>query len=455
MAKPNPERKTKWPYYWDRRIETMPRKELQELQDKKIRYIVRWAWENSQFHRKLWEEKAPGVTPSDIKGYADLTKLPIYVKNDIRAIEAESPPFGPIMSLPDSYLYKLCASTGTTGRPTYNVWTPTEEEYGRDIMDRCWWTMMMRPGDVYYCTWRLDYHYTWGVRFYKASLRMGMKVIPVGSCPIGTTPQILKDFVNEVRPTVIGGTPSGMYSVALMFKEWGIEPPFEVVHTAGEPLPRDARKRLQEIFNTEYVFDFYGISEQPALFCCECDQMVGDHWWHDASAFEIIDPDTEERLAANERGILVMTSLINHTFPMIRFNIEDTTYYVEDLCPCGRTHYLFPIGIPGRQEWLVKVKGKYFLPWDVENVVRKYISDLKEYQIIKDTPLEHPYIHIKLEPQPDKVPKNPDDWVKEWEAKLSEELGAPVKIDYTPPGGIPAPIWKKTYVIHKWKEKKA
>ena len=97
MARPSPERKTKWPYYWDRRIETMPRKELQELQDKKIRYIVRWAWENSQFHRKLWEEKAPGVTPDDIKGYADLPKLPTYAKNDIRAIEAESPPFGSIM----------------------------------------------------------------------------------------------------------------------------------------------------------------------------------------------------------------------------------------------------------------------------------------------------------------------------------------------------------------------
>ena len=42
-----------------------------------------------------------------------------------------------------------------------------------------------------------------------------------------------------------------------------------------------------------------------------------------------------------------------------------------------------------------------------------------------------------------KIKPDGHDWVKEWETKLSQELGAPVKIDYTPPGGIPAPIWKK------------
>jgi len=68
--------------YWDPVIEKMPRKELEELQLKKLRYTVEIAYKYSPFYRKLYKEA--GVSPDDIKTLDDLTKFPFVVKQDLR-----------------------------------------------------------------------------------------------------------------------------------------------------------------------------------------------------------------------------------------------------------------------------------------------------------------------------------------------------------------------------------
>ncbi len=455
MARPDPKRK-EWPLYWDRRIETMPWDELVRLAEKKLRYIIRFAYHNSKFYHGHLDEA--GVSPEDIRTIQDLPKIPFIVKDDVRhKIQVEPIPYGAHPGLPDSYHYKIATSTGTTGRPTYNTWSPGEEAYARDLNARNFWAMMMRPGDVYLNAWRMDFNYAWGVRFYKTAWMMGMKVIPHGSAPIATMPQLTRRTIEELRPTVVGGTPSGLYHLArMMVEEWGIDPPFQVVHTAGEPLVREVRKKLQDIYNTEYVFDFFGFSEIPFTEMSEDPWFEGDHWWFDATVFEILDPDTKEPMGPGERGELVVTSLINHTLPIIRFNVEDIAEYREGPGGCGRTHPMFPYGVLGREEWLVKVKGldgrfHYVLPWDVEAVVRDY-PEIKDYQIIKKTRLEHDRLYVRLEPK--EAPKDPDAWAKRFEEILSQRLGVPVKVEYAPPGTIQPPIWKKTYVVHEWKAKK-
>ncbi len=455
MARPSPSR-MEWPPYWNREIETMPRDELQRLQDKKIRFIVEWAYRNSPFYHRLMEEA--GVSPNDIRGLKDLPKLPMIKKEDIRKIQGAKPPFGDHIAAPSSFYYKICCSTGTTGRPTYNVWSPIEEAVARDVMCRTFWCMMMRPGDVYYNAWRMEFHYAWGVRFYESAAMMGMKVIPAGSTPLATAPDLVRRVISEVKPTVIGGTPSGMYNLGKkIVEEWGMDPPFEIVHTAGEPLVKDVRKKLMDVFNTEYVFDFYSFSELPTIVLVEDYEKHGGHWWHDVAAFEIVDPETGEQLGPGERGQLVVTSLVNLTMPIIRFNVEDIAYYTDEMFGCGRTHYVFPVGVMGREEWYVKVKGydneyHYILPWDVEAIVRNY-PEIKDYQIVKYTPLGHDRLYVRLEPREE--PADPDAWARMWEDRLSRELNVPVKVLYAEPGSMQPPIWKKEYVDHVWKKRKS
>ena len=56
--------------YWNPILETLPLEEMRKLQVKKFRRIVKWAYERSKFHRKLYQEA--GLKPGDIRSYDDI-----------------------------------------------------------------------------------------------------------------------------------------------------------------------------------------------------------------------------------------------------------------------------------------------------------------------------------------------------------------------------------------------
>ena len=61
--------------YFREDIETLPRDELDALVDDRIRYTVKYAYENSPFYRK-WFDKT-GINYSDVRNHQDLRELPI------------------------------------------------------------------------------------------------------------------------------------------------------------------------------------------------------------------------------------------------------------------------------------------------------------------------------------------------------------------------------------------
>ena len=56
--------------------------ELRELQEKKLRAIIKHAYENVPFYHEKFEKA--GVCPDDIKTVEDLQKLPITTKEEVR-----------------------------------------------------------------------------------------------------------------------------------------------------------------------------------------------------------------------------------------------------------------------------------------------------------------------------------------------------------------------------------
>ena len=59
---------------WNEKIECMPREEMTSLQSERLVKLVEYVYNNVEFYRKRMDEH--GVKPSDIKGIADITKLP-------------------------------------------------------------------------------------------------------------------------------------------------------------------------------------------------------------------------------------------------------------------------------------------------------------------------------------------------------------------------------------------
>ena len=69
----------------------MSRDELHALQDVRFRKLMQRGWQ-IPFYQRLWG--AQGSQPGDIRGLADITKLPVYDKTDLMTSIAAYPPYG-------------------------------------------------------------------------------------------------------------------------------------------------------------------------------------------------------------------------------------------------------------------------------------------------------------------------------------------------------------------------
>jgi len=66
--------------YWDK-------ERMRRFQDKRFRSIVRYAYENVPFYRRLYREA--GFDPYSVRGIEDLSKLPV-VKKDLFKSQSSS-----------------------------------------------------------------------------------------------------------------------------------------------------------------------------------------------------------------------------------------------------------------------------------------------------------------------------------------------------------------------------
>ena len=65
-----------------RRNQWLKPSELEELQTKRLRAIIKHAYENTAYYHRKFKES--NITPDDIRSPGDLEKLPITTKDDVR-----------------------------------------------------------------------------------------------------------------------------------------------------------------------------------------------------------------------------------------------------------------------------------------------------------------------------------------------------------------------------------
>ncbi len=97
--------------FFQKDAETMSRKQIEDLQLERLKWLVDYCSKNIPFyHDRL--EKA-GVTADKIKCLEDIKYIPYTTKADIR----DNYPFG-LFGQPTKNIVRIHASSGTTGKPT-------------------------------------------------------------------------------------------------------------------------------------------------------------------------------------------------------------------------------------------------------------------------------------------------------------------------------------------------
>lgn len=366
------------PYMLDPMVEAMPRDRLLDLQNQRLRRAVRRSYDRVEMYRQKFDEA--GITPDDIQSTADLPKLPLTTKDDLRARF----PLRGLLAVPRQQVVRYHMTTGTTGKPTVSPLTRDDVFRAETALAKCGAAIGIGPGDV--VQMMFGYGLFAGSVLCQPALEkiLGAAVIPAGAgLPSATQLDIMRDF----SPDVVAATPSFLLHVIEVARDKGIELNrlgVKGVLTGAEPSSEETRLKIAVAFGAVIYADIYGMCELGPHFCVECPEHKGLHFNEEAFIPEIIDPDTGEPLGPGEKGMLVITCLMKEAMPILRYQTKDITWLDDSPCVCGRTHVRVQ-RIMGRTDDMVKVKGVQIFPSQVEAVIRN-VAEVKdsEFQMLVD-----------------------------------------------------------------------
>lgn len=351
--------------------------------DARVQTIVAYAYEHAPAVRRIFDDA--GLAPSDVQSVDDLAKVPITRKDELIELQRDNPPFGGFLGVPVSQLKRVFQSPG----PLYDP-EGREADYWR-------WAQALKAagfeaGDIVQNT--VAYHLTpLGFMFDGALRALGCVVVPAG--PGNTETQL--QIIRELGVTGFTGVPSYLMTLIERAEEQGLDWQADVGLTkafvAAEPFPPSLRQAFAERGIT--AREGYGTADTGNLGF-ECEEADGWHIPPDV-VVQVIDLNTGEPVAAGEEGEIVVT-LLEETYPLIRFGTGDLSALNAEACACGRTTPRL-VGWLGRVGQAAKVRGMFVHPRQLDQIMERF-SAVARYQAVVDRPGTLDELTVRLEPAP-------------------------------------------------------
>jgi phenylacetate-CoA ligase len=431
--------------YWNKDVELSPREEIEEIQSKRLRNMVKYCYDNVPFYNQKF--KKAGIKPADIKSVGDITKIPFTLKTDLR----DNYPFK-MFAKPLDEIVRLHASSGTSGSPTVVGYTRNDIETWTDMMARTITCAGGHKGDILQNAYGYGL-FTGGLGFHYGGERIGAAVIPISGGNTALQIKLMKDFGS----TILTCTPSYSLYIAEYAKQEKVDFEKDIKLRIGlfgaEPSSETLRDKIEEALNID-AFDIYGLSEiyGPGV-SVECPEKNGLHVWEDLLIAEVIDKDTKEPVSPGEKGVLTFTTLTKEGIPLLRYITNDITSLNYEKCNCGREMARMT-KITGRADDMLIIRGVNVYPSQVEHILMGISGVSENYQILVDRDiLDSLTVRIEVTPEifSDRV-KDLENFQRRVENELFETLRVKANIELVAPGKIPRSMGKAKRVIDLRKE---
>jgi len=351
-----------------RRSWRKPISEMEELQAKKLRSILKHAYCNVPFYHRKFDEAH--IKPDDIKETGDLGKIPPTTKYEIQ----RAPLHDVIARNFDVKKCRKDITSGSSGIPltTYMskqaydfysaVWTAVFLENGVKL-----WDKKAIVGDPR----------TFPER---RSLTEYLGIMPRKHISIFDDTREQLELLKAYRPDIIEGYPSSLSIIADAHRKQkeGLKP--RLVFTHAETLDRQTRKFLTSSFEAD-LFDYYGSSEL-SLIAWECPEHVGYHINSDCMVTEFL--LNGDLVDGGERGEITCTSLVNYAMPLIRYRQGDFGVPLEGRCACGKTLPMIKT-IEGRaDDFLISLDGRVISPSIFFPYPFRDFTKIRQFKVIQE-----------------------------------------------------------------------
>jgi phenylacetate-CoA ligase len=363
--------------YWKEleRTQFFAGERLREIQWRRLKSLLCFAWEHNDFYRKRFEEAR--MTPVDIRSPEDFGQLNILSKEEIRNGVREMISRG------------FCTETlrkvktgGSTGK-ALGLYITEECSELRNACARRHdrWTGW-EPGEPVGALW--------GNPPLSQDLKVRLKNLLLAPTIYLDTMEITEKSVREfarewlrLKPTLLFGHAHSIYLLARFVRDLsiGVIRPKAIISTSMMLLSSE-RRFIEEIFGVR-VFDRYGC-EEVSLIASECEKHEGLHMNIEHLYIEFL-RDDGRYAGPGEEGKIVVTDLMNRAMPLIRYEVQDVGVPLDTECSCGRGLPLMA-GVAGRvADFLIKKDGTRVAGVSlIENTLTK-IRGIDQMQIIQES----------------------------------------------------------------------
>lgn len=358
--------------FFQKELETMSRKQIEEIQLERLKYTVNYCYTNVPFYKKKLDDA--GVTTDQIKTLDDIRRIPPTTKADLR----DNYPFG-LFAVPMKDIVRIHASSGTTGKPTVVGYTKHDLDMWSDCMARLCAAAGATSDDIVQISFGYGM-FTGALGLHYGLEKLGCAVVPNSS---GNTEKALM-YMRDFKTTALVATPS--YALYMAETAKALEYPMSDYHLrlglfGSEGCTPEMRTQIENGWGL-FATDNYGMSELmgPGV-SGECTERCGLHINEDYFLAEIVDPNTLEVLGEGETGEVLITTLTKEGIPLLRYRTRDISRIIYEPCKCGRTFARMD-KIKGRSDDMLKIRGVNVFPSQIESVLVGMDKVSPHYQLI-------------------------------------------------------------------------
>ncbi|MBZ9570363.1 coenzyme F390 synthetase [Methanobrevibacter sp. TMH8] len=344
--------------YYNKEIETMDRGDLDSLIDEKVKYTVKYAYENSKFYKKWFEKNKIDI--NSIQSHEDLKALPIISGDTIKKNQPPINNYFSFKSADDKDIITIHETSGTSGNP--KSFFLTKDDWGKYIQKyaRTYKSQGFKKGDsLIVCA-------AYGMNIGADSMSLAAKKLNITTIPEGKCTFPVR-IIENYKPTSIVGSIFKFLRLAKRMKENGLNPEESSIKrliAGGESFSEESRKYIEELWGVD-VFNTYGSTE--GTMCGECSEKNGIHVPEDLIHLDIYNTDIEEDpnmrieneivktsnsysshpnscfLKDGKEGKIILTTLLNKGEKagtlLINYDTDDSSSVItREKCACGRTH---------------------------------------------------------------------------------------------------------------------
>jgi phenylacetate-CoA ligase len=321
------------------------------------------------------------LDPAAVTTREALARIPVTRKSDLLELQRADRPFGGFAATRWGQARRVFSSPGPICEPE-----GASPDYWR--LARALFAAGFRSGDlVHNC---FSYHFTpAGSMLETGAHALGCTVFPGG---VGQT-ELQVQAMADLRPDGYVGTPSFLKIVLDKADELGVAlPRLRKALVSGEAFPPTLRDAL----------DARGIAAYQAYATADLGTIAYESRAREGLIVdegvlvEIVRPGTGDPVAPAEVGEVVVTTLFNAEYPLLRFGTGDLSAALPGVSPCGRTNMRIR-GWLGRADQRTKVKGMFVDPAQVAAVVRRH-PEIVRARLVVENPddLDRMTLHVEV-----------------------------------------------------------